>query len=718
MKQKLILFAVLIAAFFTASAQYGPTYKNLNPYGMRSKVVSGDSIINIISSDGLNLFTIPTRAQVKAWIAGSNFVTLNTDQTITGEKTFQNYLNFNNTFNSFSGIASASGIGFSNGAGYSSSLFYGGVAFSDSNGYTSYLRDGVLFDYQSTVGLGGQLKLTIDQQYTVIDDADKVLVLPYSPNLRDTLATQAWVRANVSGGGGSATLAGLGLLKSGDTIKADTTKLVYLNPAQPQNGGIYLKNGVFAVEGSSGFYYDNQRPDLVSSDRAIIGENQQIFRITNLDGTKTYSTGLTLSNSAAQMGVYSRDNATNISKEQSIVFGNTDGSYLNRDIVLIDSLNEKGVRYKKDYSKNWNSSDSTRLATKAYVDRTASGGSTYEPGYGLNLVSNVFNVDSTKIAYKEAGKITLDQLPDVNLDSTWFTTNSAGSITIDTNRLNSYAAAHGWGPSLPALAATSVTFGTSTSTQNVVNWSLVTNATNYLLKRSLNSGMTSPTTAYTGSLLTYTDTGLSPSTTYYYTVTASATGYTSSISSVANKTTDASGGATLVANFLLSDGSATQSTGTITSTADNTRSVAADVGDSGTTSTLAIKSIETSYDASWSGKYPNFGLSVTNEGTSPTGIEFLYSIQPDGALYSVIQGEQTSLFYTIPASSTSKLKVRVEADTVFYRVYFEKSNDSGATWDILNTGGTLSTITIATPLYGNMFMGESGTTYKDVIYTQ
>lgn len=65
------------------------------------------------------------------------------------------------------------------------------------------------------------------------------------------------------------------------------------------------------------------------------------------------------------------------------------------------------------------------------------------------------------------------------------------------------------------LAATGVT-----DAQAVLTWAAVSGATGYILQRSTSAAFTSPTSVYTGALLTYTNTGLSASTQYYYRVTA------------------------------------------------------------------------------------------------------------------------------------------------------------------------------------------------------
>ena len=79
-----------------------------------------------------------------------------------------------------------------------------------------------------------------------------------------------------------------------------------------------------------------------------------------------------------------------------------------------------------------------------------------------------------------------------------------------------------------ALSAPSVPVASSvTNTTMTLTWGAVTFATGYVLQRATNSSFTSGlTTIYTGSGLTFGDTGLSASTTYYYRVYATGTNYT------------------------------------------------------------------------------------------------------------------------------------------------------------------------------------------------
>ena len=87
----------------------------------------------------------------------------------------------------------------------------------------------------------------------------------------------------------------------------------------------------------------------------------------------------------------------------------------------------------------------------------------------------------------------------------------------------------------------SISFGTITDDSIVVNWTSVTDATSYQLQIDDNSSFTSPSTLYIGSNLTYTESGLDPSTLYYFRVRAMAASFTSSIYDSDSATTDASG---------------------------------------------------------------------------------------------------------------------------------------------------------------------------------
>ena len=85
-----------------------------------------------------------------------------------------------------------------------------------------------------------------------------------------------------------------------------------------------------------------------------------------------------------------------------------------------------------------------------------------------------------------------------------------------------------------------LTFGTTTTTSIVINWtSGDSDGTGYILQRATNSGFTTGlTTIYTGSNLTFTDTGLTTGTTYYYRIVSTAINFNNSGYRTANHTTN------------------------------------------------------------------------------------------------------------------------------------------------------------------------------------
>ena len=75
------------------------------------------------------------------------------------------------------------------------------------------------------------------------------------------------------------------------------------------------------------------------------------------------------------------------------------------------------------------------------------------------------------------------------------------------------------------LASASLTNSATYDTATTLTWAAVAGAAGYVLERATNAGFTSGLTSiYTGSLLTFSDTGLTPGTTYYYRVHGTATG--------------------------------------------------------------------------------------------------------------------------------------------------------------------------------------------------
>lgn len=74
-------------------------------------------------------------------------------------------------------------------------------------------------------------------------------------------------------------------------------------------------------------------------------------------------------------------------------------------------------------------------------------------------------------------------------------------------------------------ASATLTASAVYDTAMTLTWAAVTGATGYVLYRATNAGFSAGlTTVYTGSLLTFNDSGLTPGTTYYYRVKATASG--------------------------------------------------------------------------------------------------------------------------------------------------------------------------------------------------
>ena len=84
---------------------------------------------------------------------------------------------------------------------------------------------------------------------------------------------------------------------------------------------------------------------------------------------------------------------------------------------------------------------------------------------------------------------------------------------------------------LPPSAPTSVAANATSATSIAVTWTAAPGATSYTIYRSTNSSGPFTTQAGTSATGSFVDTGLSPSTTYYYEITATNPGGTSSLSS-------------------------------------------------------------------------------------------------------------------------------------------------------------------------------------------
>lgn len=114
------------------------------------------------------------------------------------------------------------------------------------------------------------------------------------------------------------------------------------------------------------------------------------------------------------------------------------------------------------------------------------------------------------------------------------------------------ASTSGTGSNTLSAPSNFVSTGQSSMTIDL-DWSDVTNATSYILDRSLD-GASNWTNIYTGSTSYYTNTGLSSSTTYYYRVKARGVGYNDSSYVTTNVTTAASSSVVTEAFIILQTG--------------------------------------------------------------------------------------------------------------------------------------------------------------------
>ncbi|WP_214228658.1 hypothetical protein [Pedobacter sp. B4-66] len=109
--------------------------------------------------------------------------------------------------------------------------------------------------------------------------------------------------------------------------------------------------------------------------------------------------------------------------------------------------------------------------------------------------------------------------------------------------------------SLEKLATPVLSFGTATGDSIPVNWTAVTNGTTYTVERASSVTFADAVVIYSGSLLTFTDIGLTPVTQYFYRVRATANGFNGSNYATGNKTTDVAGNVTPVAPTMTADDS-------------------------------------------------------------------------------------------------------------------------------------------------------------------
>lgn len=297
--------------------------------------------------------------------------------------------------------------------------------------------------------------------------------------------------------------------------------------------------------------------------------NENTTDIEELDSDKAPKanpsfTGTVTGVSKAAVGLGNADNTSDVNKP--ISSATQTALNLKADTSAIPtkaSLGLSNVDNTSDVNKPVSTAQATAINLRVPNTRTVAGKAlsadvTLAKGdVGLGNVDNTSDINkpisaltSNALANKAdliEGVLPIEQLPDTNLSTSQFVQLTIGSdITINetwlTNFIIAVGAAQGWG-SLTPLDTPTMSFGTSTESQNVINWTEVDNATSYTLQVNLASIWT---TIYTGALLTFTHTGLEEGTTYQYRVQATGAGYSPSSYGTGSKSTASSGGGSLV----------------------------------------------------------------------------------------------------------------------------------------------------------------------------
>lgn len=142
------------------------------------------------------------------------------------------------------------------------------------------------------------------------------------------------------------------------------------------------------------------------------------------------------------------------------------------------------------------------------------------------------------LTHTVAGKV-ITNLPGViTWDFSWATNAGDRTILVGVYNGTSWSWSSTIYQSIPTLSAPGSFAATNGDTQSVLTWAAVTNATNYLVDRATDAGFTTGYTTgiYSGSLLTFTDTGRTNGVTYYYRIKAQAAGFADSSYSTTNAT--------------------------------------------------------------------------------------------------------------------------------------------------------------------------------------
>lgn len=245
----------------------------------------------------------------------------------------------------------------------------------------------------------------------------------------------------------------------------------------------------------------------------------------------------------------------------------------------------------------------------------------------------------------------------------------------------------------------------SGSTGMALNWSAVTSATGYVLQRATDVGFTvGVTTLVAGTnVLTFTDSGLTALTQYFYRVKAQASGFTDSNYATANDTTAATGPAFVT--WAGGVGSGLE----VYNTAKGVRTKSGEAGNWGahheawSVETLVTgKALTLKIDASAVGGHGMFGLNATRtadySGTGGTSFPVVGFQMVSGVLsYYDHGGSAVSAGYTFAANDL--IRLRYTAGTIVA----EKSTDAGSTWTTLHTFSSISgSLLFGMQIYGNI----------------
>lgn len=142
--------------------------------------------------------------------------------------------------------------------------------------------------------------------------------------------------------------------------------------------------------------------------------------------------------------------------------------------------------------------------------------------YARDVPADFLDQDGTvSTKYMKPGKLSETQfqqqvpgVSDIEVNPVWFY-----------DAVKQVGIAEGWNVGGAKLGAPELSVVSSTSSANTLSWIQVAEATLYVLQRSVNGAWV---TIYSGSLLTFTDSGLSASTVFQYRLFCSAAGYVNS----------------------------------------------------------------------------------------------------------------------------------------------------------------------------------------------